>query len=43
MSDFRKHQPRRKNGKYANYTFVIKIMKWIIEKWKENLNCKQTS
>jgi len=42
MNSFKnKYQPRLRNGKYASYTYIVKLIKWITTIWKKNQTSKQ--
>ena len=41
MADFRKHQPRGKDGKYKTYKLIIRILKRIIDPCKKKRNFRQ--
>jgi len=38
--DFKKYQPRGKDGKYKTYKFIIKIMKGFVELCKKKNHYK---
>lgn len=41
LKDFKlEHQPRGSDGKYQRYTFMIKVVKRVVELWLKKKNFK---